>query len=62
MMQHTNELEKAESAGTTYIDCFRKTDLRRTEIVILTFAMQLLSGQNLIGQVGLLQRVHPPVS
>lgn len=50
MMVHTNELEKAESAGTTYIDCFRKTDLRRTEIVMMVFAMQLLSGENLIGQ------------
>ncbi|KZV93750.1 putative MFS alpha-glucoside transporter [Exidia glandulosa HHB12029] len=50
MMVHTNELEKAESSGTSYIDCFRRTDLRRTEIVIMVFAMQLLSGQNLIGQ------------
>ncbi|EJD45772.1 trehalose transport-related protein [Auricularia subglabra TFB-10046 SS5] len=50
MMVHTNELEKAESAGTTYFHCFRKTDRRRTEIVMMVFAMQLLSGQNLIGQ------------
>lgn len=50
MMQHTNEIEIAASAGTTYLDCFRKTDRRRTEIVMMVFAMQLLSGENLIGQ------------
>ncbi|GFZ47109.1 hypothetical protein JCM24511_04851 [Saitozyma sp. JCM 24511] len=50
MMQHTTELEKQASEGTTYIDCFRKTDARRTEIVMMVFAMQLLSGENLIGQ------------
>jgi MFS transporter, SP family, general alpha glucoside:H+ symporter len=50
MMVHTNELEKEVSAGTTYFDCFRKTDRRRTEIVMMVFAMQLLSGENLIGQ------------
>ncbi|WWD19435.1 hypothetical protein CI109_103895 [Kwoniella shandongensis] len=50
MMVHTNELEKQETAGTSYIDCFRRTDRRRTEIVMMVFAMQLLSGQNLIGQ------------
>jgi SP family general alpha glucoside:H+ symporter-like MFS transporter len=28
MMHHTNELEKAASTGTSYLDCFRGTDLR----------------------------------
>jgi SP family general alpha glucoside:H+ symporter-like MFS transporter len=50
MMIHTTELEKQVTAGASYIDCFRKTDLRRTEIVMMVFAMQLLSGENLIGQ------------
>ena len=67
MMVHTTELERETTAGATYIDCFRKTDLRRTEIVcillyllvrvlilsiqvMMVFAMQLLSGENLIGQ------------
>jgi len=49
-MIHTTELERQVSEGTSYIDCFRKTDLRRTEIVMMVFAMQLLSGENLIGQ------------
>jgi SP family general alpha glucoside:H+ symporter-like MFS transporter len=50
MMVHTTELERQVSEGTTYLDCFRKTDRRRTEIVMMVFAMQLLSGENLIGQ------------
>jgi hypothetical protein len=50
MMQHTTEMEIQASFGTSYFDCFRGIDRRRTEIVMMTFAMQLLSGQNLIGQ------------
>ena len=50
MMQHTNQIEIETSAGTSYLDCFRGIDRRRTEIVMMTFASQLLSGQNLIGQ------------
>ncbi|KAG8971671.1 hypothetical protein FRC05_010927 [Tulasnella sp. 425] len=50
MMVHTNELEKEAPAGITYLDCFRNTDRRRTGIVMMVFAMQLLSGENLIGQ------------
>ena len=50
MMVHTTELEKQTAGGTTYLDCFRRTDRRRTEIVMMVFAMQLLSGENLIGQ------------
>ncbi|EIN04153.1 maltose permease [Punctularia strigosozonata HHB-11173 SS5] len=50
MMVHTNELEKQAAAGTTYFDCFKGTDRRRTEVVMMVFAMQLLSGENLIGQ------------
>lgn len=50
MMLHTNQIEIETSAGTSYIDCLRGIDRRRTEIVMMTFASQLLSGQNLIGQ------------
>ena len=57
MMQHTNELEIAASEGTSYIYCFRGIDRRRTEIVMMIFASQLLSGQNLIGQGGSRQRL-----
>ncbi|KZP26240.1 maltose permease [Athelia psychrophila] len=50
MMVHTTEIEREAQDGTSYIDCFKKTDRRRTEIVMMVFAMQLLSGENLIGQ------------
>lgn len=32
-MIHTNELEKAEMKGAGYVECFRGTNRRRTEIV-----------------------------
>ncbi|KAH8827910.1 maltose permease [Flagelloscypha sp. PMI_526] len=50
LMVHTNELERQLEEGTTYLECFKGIDGRRTEIVMMTFAMQLLSGQNLAGQ------------
>lgn len=37
MMVHTNEIEREAQAGTGYIDCFRGTDRRRTEIVSAAF-------------------------
>lgn len=33
LMQHTNEMEMAEMEGAGYRECFRGTNLRRTEIV-----------------------------
>ena len=44
MMIYTNELEKASSVGTSYLDCFKSTDLRRTEIVCMVWAIQTLCG------------------
>lgn len=32
-IQHTTEIEKAETEGATFWDCFKGTNLRRTEIV-----------------------------
>jgi len=49
MMVHTNELEKAETIGTSYIDCFRKTDLRRTEICAMTWFIQSFCGGSFMG-------------
>jgi len=37
-------LEKEMTTGATYLDCFRGTNLRRTEICCLTFAGQVMSG------------------
>ena len=44
MMQHTTELEKDITTGSTYWDCFKGTDLRRTEIVCVIWSIQTLSG------------------
>ncbi|KAL3417558.1 maltose permease MAL31 (alpha glucoside transporter) [Phlyctema vagabunda] len=41
---HTNELEKSLSVGTSYADCFKGTERRRTEIACMAFAGQVLSG------------------
>ncbi|KAH7369288.1 general alpha-glucoside permease [Plectosphaerella cucumerina] len=49
MMVHTNELERALNAGTHYTDCFRGTDLRRTEIVCATWAVQTFCGASFMG-------------
>src|SRR6266536_4986092 len=49
MMSHTNELEKQISAGTSYWDCFKGVDLRRTEIACLTWMVQTLCGSTFMG-------------
>ncbi|EXJ57714.1 uncharacterized protein A1O5_12504 [Cladophialophora psammophila CBS 110553] len=41
---HTNNLEQSLQIGTSYIDCFRGFELRRTEIACLCFAGQNFSG------------------
>ncbi|ETS81579.1 hypothetical protein PFICI_06581 [Pestalotiopsis fici W106-1] len=49
MMVHTNELEKTIAQGTSYLDCFRGTDLRRTEIVCMAFMAQPFCGSAMGG-------------
>jgi SP family general alpha glucoside:H+ symporter-like MFS transporter len=49
MMEHTNALEKAASEGTAYKDCFKGSDLRRTEIVCVVWAIQTLCGSTFMG-------------
>jgi MFS transporter, SP family, general alpha glucoside:H+ symporter len=44
MMEQTNAMEKALVAGTSYTDCFKGTNLRRTEIACLTWFAQIFSG------------------
>jgi len=46
MMRHTTALENEITSGASYIDCFRGTDLRRTEIVCMVWAIQNLSGNS----------------
>ena len=44
LMTYTNEMEKQVSVGTSYWDCFKGVELRRTEIVCMTWIAQTLSG------------------
>ena len=46
MMVHTTALEEKITKGATYLDCFKGTDLRRTEIVCMCWAIQNLAGNN----------------
>ena len=49
MMVHTTALEEKLTRGASYWDCFRGTDLRRTEIVCMVWAIQNLSGNSFSG-------------
>lgn len=49
MMQHTDAIEKSETEGTSIVECFRGTNLRRTEIGCAIFAIQYLAGGPLVG-------------
>ncbi|KAH6692287.1 general substrate transporter [Plectosphaerella plurivora] len=44
MMVHTDKTEKDEQAGTTYLECFKGTNLRRTEIACMSFLSQITNG------------------
>lgn len=46
MLVHTNTIENEVTKGSSYIDCLRGTDLRRTEIACMAFAGQILSGSS----------------
>lgn len=46
MMVHTTALEAKITRGASYLDCFKGTDLRRTEIVCMVWAIQNLSGNS----------------
>lgn len=49
MMVHTNEMEKELLAGTSYTDLFKGANLRRTEIVCVTWMIQTLCGATFMG-------------
>lgn len=49
MMIHTNEIEKQISAGTSYLDCFKGVDGRRTEIVCAVWLVQNWCGSTFMG-------------
>ncbi|KAJ9133758.1 Sugar/inositol transporter [Pleurostoma richardsiae] len=49
MLKHTNDIEIEVETGTSYWDCFKGIDLRRTEIACLAFAAQVWCGSSLGG-------------
>ncbi|KAK8039377.1 MFS transporter- SP family- general alpha glucoside:H+ symporter [Apiospora rasikravindrae] len=49
LMIYTDEMEKQVATGTTYWDCFRGLDLRRTEIVCMTWMAQTMAGGAISG-------------
>ncbi|RAO70385.1 uncharacterized protein BHQ10_006397 [Talaromyces amestolkiae] len=46
MLVHTAKIESSLEVGTSYFDCFKGTDLRRTEICCLAFVGQIMSGSS----------------
>jgi SP family general alpha glucoside:H+ symporter-like MFS transporter len=49
MMIETDRLELEMQTGTTYWDCFKRVNLRRTEISIGVYTIQVFSGIYLVG-------------
>lgn len=49
LLKHTDEMEKADCAGTSYWDCFRGTNLRRTEIACMAWMTQNFCGAPFMG-------------
>ena len=49
MIIETDRLEVELETGTTYLDCFKKINLRRTEISVGVYTIQVFSGIYLVG-------------
>lgn len=49
VIEHTNEMEISTQEGTRWKDLFKGSDLRRTEIVCVTWVAQTLCGTNIMG-------------
>lgn len=47
MMIHTDNIERELEVGSSYWDCFRGSNLRRTEVACVTFAGQVFAGSQL---------------
>ncbi|WVF71044.1 hypothetical protein IAT40_005841 [Kwoniella sp. CBS 6097] len=48
-IQHTTAMEKATTASSTWWQCFKGTNLRRTEINIVTWVIQIFCGNGIVG-------------
>ncbi|KAJ5504434.1 Major facilitator superfamily domain general substrate transporter [Penicillium fimorum] len=49
MIVYTNAIEQRTEQNASYLDCFKGTDLRRTEIACCVWAVQSLCGSGLMG-------------
>lgn len=49
MIDQTDILEQELEATTTYLDCFRGVNLKRTEISVMVYLIQVIGGNPLIG-------------
>jgi MFS transporter, SP family, general alpha glucoside:H+ symporter len=49
MIEHTDELEKEATAGTSYWECFKGANLRRTEICCVVWLFQNCCGNTFMG-------------
>lgn len=49
MMVHTNKMEKSSNESIGYLDCFKNTDLRRTEICAMVWFIQVWCGSGFMG-------------
>ncbi|SCV69713.1 BQ2448_1107 [Microbotryum intermedium] len=49
LMSYTNRLEESISAGTSYTDCFKGIDRRRTEIACAVWSIQNICGSAFMG-------------
>lgn len=49
LLKHTDEMEKVVTAGTSYRDCFRGSNLRRTEIACMAWLTQQFCGTPFMG-------------
>ncbi|KAH8704473.1 general substrate transporter [Phaeosphaeriaceae sp. PMI808] len=62
MIEHTNEFEKRMTEGTSWMDLFKGTDLRRTEIVCFAWIAQTICGTNIMGYFAyFMQRAGLPI-
>ncbi|KAF4170046.1 hypothetical protein CNMCM6936_005191 [Aspergillus lentulus] len=48
-IQHTTKLEQAETENASFLECFKGTNRRRTEINCVVWAAQTLSGNAILG-------------
>lgn len=49
LIEETDLLEREYEASTTYLDCFKGSNLRRTEICTMVYLIQVIGGNPLIG-------------